>query len=51
MTNLAKNLTDTIYAVNILDQTNTFGFTSNSYGDPRTYGVELRYRFGASAGH
>jgi iron complex outermembrane receptor protein len=44
-----KNLTDTIYAVNILDQTSTFGFTSNSYGDPRTFGVELRYRFGASA--
>jgi iron complex outermembrane receptor protein len=42
----AKNLTDRVYALNILDETATpLGFASNTYGDPRTYGAQLRYQF------
>jgi iron complex outermembrane receptor protein len=41
----AKNVTDELYALGITDQTANFGFSSYTYGEPRTYGVELRYRF------
>jgi iron complex outermembrane receptor protein len=41
-----KNATDEDYAVNISDQSKSLGFTSYIYGDPRTYGVSLRYDFG-----
>jgi iron complex outermembrane receptor protein len=41
-----KNLTDRQYRVNISDQP-AFGFTSNVFGDPRTYGVNMKYWFGA----
>jgi iron complex outermembrane receptor protein len=40
-----KNLTNTDYAVNISDQP-VFGFTSAIYGDPRTYGMNVKYSFG-----
>ncbi len=35
------------YIVNISDQSKSLGFTSNIYGDPRTFGVSLRYAFGS----
>jgi iron complex outermembrane recepter protein len=41
-----KNLTDKEYAVNISDQP-VFGFTASLYGDPRTYGMSLKYSFGS----
>jgi iron complex outermembrane receptor protein len=40
-----KNLTNKVYAVNISDEP-VFGFTAALYGDPRTYGVDIRYSFG-----
>jgi iron complex outermembrane receptor protein len=43
----AKNLADKDYIVNISDQSKSLGFTSNIYGDPRTFGVSLRYAFGS----
>lgn len=39
------NLTDEAYIVNFVNQTNSFGFTSGSRNDPRTYGAQLTYRF------
>jgi iron complex outermembrane receptor protein len=42
-----KNLTNKTYIVNISDQSASLGFVSNIYGDPRTYGVQLRYEFGS----
>lgn len=39
-----KNLADKEYAVNISDQP-AFGFTSNVYGDPRTFGMHVKYWF------
>lgn len=33
--------------MNISDQSKSLGFTSNIYGDPRTFGVSLRYAFGS----
>ena len=42
-----KNLADKDYIVNISDQSKSLGFTSNIYGDPRTFGVSLRYAFGS----
>lgn len=41
-----KNLTDEAYAIERQDQTGLFGFTGTVYNDPRTYGLELTYRFG-----
>jgi iron complex outermembrane recepter protein len=41
-----KNLTNKIYALNASDDTAEFGFVSRQYGDPRTFGVEVRYSFG-----
>jgi iron complex outermembrane recepter protein len=40
-----KNLTNKDYAVNIDDEP-AFGFTATLYGDPRTYGVDVKYSFG-----
>jgi iron complex outermembrane receptor protein len=41
-----KNLTNRVYAVNILDETATpLAYASEAYGDPRTYGAQIRYRF------
>jgi iron complex outermembrane receptor protein len=40
-----KNLTNKLYNVNISDEP-VFGFTTDIFGDPRTYGVEVRYSFG-----
>lgn len=41
-----KNATDKTYVLNATDRTIPFGFVSRYYGDPRTFGVELRYAFG-----
>ncbi|MAT50843.1 MAG: hypothetical protein CMK32_06645 [Porticoccaceae bacterium] len=43
-----KNATDKTYAYNANDRSTPFGFVSNVYGDPRTWGVEFKYRFGAA---
>jgi iron complex outermembrane receptor protein len=41
-----KNLTNKVYAINILDETATpLAYASVAYGDPRTYGAQIRYRF------
>ncbi|EQB05525.1 hypothetical protein L288_12835 [Sphingobium quisquiliarum P25] len=41
------NLTDKVYRVNAYSGLNTAtGFTNSTYGEPRMYGVSLRYRFG-----
>lgn len=42
-----KNATDKTYAYNANDRSTPFGFISNVYGDPRTWGVEVKYNFGA----
>ena len=41
-----KNLTDEEYIVDAFDVSD-FGFDELVYGDPRTYGVSLTYRFGS----
>ncbi|MDB5425357.1 MAG: hypothetical protein JWQ29_2773 [Phenylobacterium sp.] len=43
-----KNAFDKEYILNATDRTTPFGFISRLYGDPRTYGVELRYTFGGN---
>lgn len=40
-----KNLTKTNYALEKQDVFNSFGFVGTVYNDPRSFGVELRYRF------
>lgn len=40
-----KNVTDREYAVGGLQLYSTFGVLARAYGDPRTYGVQLRYQF------
>jgi iron complex outermembrane receptor protein len=42
----AKNVTNKVYELNASDDTAQFGFVSRQYGDPRTFGVEVRYSFG-----
>jgi iron complex outermembrane receptor protein len=42
-----KNITNRVYELNASDDTQQFGFVSRQYGDPRTFGVEARYSFGA----
>ena len=42
----AKNVTNKVYELNASDNTAQFGFVSRQYGDPRTFGVEVRYSFG-----
>jgi iron complex outermembrane recepter protein len=42
----AKNVTNKVYELNASDDTAQFGFVSYQYGDPRTFGVEVRYSFG-----
>ena len=40
-----KNLTDKLYAVERNNALNSGGYDIYYYGDPRTYGVELKYHF------
>ncbi len=40
-----KNATNKEYLLNTTDRTSSFGFNSRLYGDPRTYGLEIRYAF------
>ncbi len=40
-----KNATDEVYLLNTTDRTSSFGFDSRLYGDPRTFGFEIRYAF------
>lgn len=41
-----KNLTNEAYAVERQDLVSAFGFAGTIYNDPRTYGLEISYRFG-----
>lgn len=38
-----KNAADEDYILNSTDRTSSFGFDSRVYGDPRTFGFEIRY--------
>ncbi len=40
-----KNATDELYILNTTDRTSRFGFDSRLYGDPRTFGFEIRASF------
>jgi len=40
-----KNLTDKVYAVNVSDQSASLGYVTSLLGDPRTYGISLKYSF------
>ncbi len=40
-----KNLTDEVYAARTMNFVLSRGFNTEAAGDPRTYGVSLRYRF------
>ncbi|MFT4046210.1 MAG: TonB-dependent receptor [Solimonas sp.] len=40
-----KNVTDTEYAVGGVQLYTTIGIITRAYGEPRTYGMQLRYRF------
>ncbi len=42
----AKNIFDKVYRLDLQDQRAIFGYTT-LYADPRTYGVEIRFKFGA----
>ena len=41
-----KNLTNEAYAVERQDLVSAFGFAGTIYNDPRTYGLEISFRFG-----
>jgi|GEM_PF-1093049 len=41
-----KNATDKAYALERNDLISAFGFVSSVYNDPRTYGINFRFRFG-----
>lgn len=43
----ANNVTDETYRIGVISlQAAGVGYTGDFYGDPRTYGVEVEYRFG-----
>src|SRR3546814_5856967 len=42
----AKNITNEAYAVERQDLVSAFGFAGTIYNDPRTYGLEISYKFG-----
>lgn len=41
-----NNLTDRNYALTTITQLHSLGNSTKIYGEPRTYGIELRYAFG-----
>jgi iron complex outermembrane receptor protein len=41
-----KNLTNKVYVTDLQDIINILSFTAGVHNDPRTFGIELRYRFG-----
>jgi iron complex outermembrane recepter protein len=41
-----KNLTDKAYVTDLQNIAEIAGFTGSTHGDPRTYGIEVKYRFG-----
>jgi iron complex outermembrane receptor protein len=41
-----KNLTNKVYVTDLQDIANIASFTGATHNDPRTYGIELHYRFG-----
>jgi iron complex outermembrane receptor protein len=43
----ATNLADTVYKTRISGLYNIFGLAGASYGEPRMFGVQLRYAFGS----
>src|SRR3546814_12252882 len=44
----AKNITNEAYAVERQALVSAFGFAGTIYNDPRTYGLEISYKFGGS---
>lgn len=40
-----KNITNKVYRVGAISIFNEAGYTSGLYGDPRTYGFDVSYRF------
>ena len=40
-----NNLTDKTYAIFTFSTINTLGFNTKFFGQPRTYGVSLKYEF------
>jgi iron complex outermembrane receptor protein len=43
-----KNATDEVYSLGGSDLYNSIGVVLNLYGEPRTYGLQLRYKFGGT---
>jgi iron complex outermembrane receptor protein len=46
VTVFVKNLTKEIYDLDRQDVSSLLGFVGAVHNDPRTYGIELHYRFG-----
>lgn len=46
----ASNLTNELYTIGTQTLYDTLGFSAERYGEPRMYGVRLRYRFGEQRG-
>jgi iron complex outermembrane receptor protein len=44
-----RNATNNIHQVSVASLWSSFGFISAIYNEPRTWGAEVRYRFGAAA--
>jgi iron complex outermembrane receptor protein len=42
-----KNLTNKVYDIDLQDLSNLLSFTGAVHNDPRTYGIEVHYRFGS----
>ena len=42
-----NNVTDKLYRIGVISlQSTGVGFTGDLFGDPRTYGMEVNYKFG-----
>jgi hypothetical protein len=44
-----RNATNNVHQFSVNSLWSSFGFISAIYNEPRTWGVEARYRFGAAA--
>ena len=42
-----SNVTNKLYAINQVVAYNSFGYSAERYGEPRMYGLRLKYRFGS----
>jgi iron complex outermembrane receptor protein len=45
----ASNVTDRVYRVGVQALYNSLGYSVQRFGEPRMYGIRLRYRFGNEA--